>query len=88
MSISIEGAEHVRDASGRMCEGLLMALPEGKLTCFTLTGIFYYVTMCICYFHNTTQQKNSATLQEIDTIKMGDFVLTKIIYIKVYSMII
>lgn len=54
MSISIEGAEHVRDASGRMCEGLLMALPEGKLTCFTLTGIFYYVTMCICYFHNTT----------------------------------
>ena len=29
-------------------------LPEGKLTCFKLIGIFYYVTMCICYFHNTT----------------------------------
>ena len=30
MSISIEGAEHVQDASGRMCEGLLMAVPYQK----------------------------------------------------------
>lgn len=45
---------YTQNASERMYNG--GTLTDGELTCFKLIGIFYFsfVTMCICYFHNTT----------------------------------